>query len=190
MALEKSQPTDDSVAPSDALLKAIDALAALKRRPSVDEKQIAQARAKVIDLITPESIQSSPTTGATPLGRAARSGEAKLIAAMLAQGAKPNVKDNQSPHATPLIYATQAKNPECMELLLANGAHPNMPNSEKITPADVARCKQFAAGEALIQKYEGIRTGLKAFSLWAKNNNFCSENITTHISSFLCKRNP
>ncbi|KAL2038039.1 hypothetical protein N7G274_009259 [Stereocaulon virgatum] len=65
-------------------------------------------------------LDTTDSTGRSPLSWASQKGEAGAVRVLLEHGADPNKNDNTN--MTPLHYAAQADTPDCLLLLLAYGA--------------------------------------------------------------------
>lgn len=72
----------------------------------------------------------------TPIAQAASAGQADTVAALLAQGANPDVRDAEG--RTPLMLAASAGHYETVRRLLSAGAQKNLKDKDGKTALDLA----------------------------------------------------
>lgn len=75
-------------------------------------------------------------TAVAPIAQAAGAGQADTVAALLAQGANPDVRDAQG--RTPLMLAASAGHYETVRRLLSAGAQKNLKDNDGKTALDLA----------------------------------------------------
>jgi ankyrin repeat protein len=86
--------------------------------------------------------------GRTPLHYACGDGDSALCAALLAEGADPNIGDDNG--WTPLHFAAQSQNPGVVKLLLDAGAHLETRDSFGNTPLWRATFTAHGRGDVIL----------------------------------------
>lgn len=92
------------------------------------------------------SLQARDRLGATPLSRAAKSGDAQIVELFLERGADIDARDLDG--STALFLAAEAGRRAAVQTLVAHGANVNLPGRSGITPVAAAA---FMGDEPLVR---------------------------------------